>query len=155
VSISQISAGRKNSLVWEVDGADGAVAWDSEQPDQLWLGHRDRPNELLLKNPALMHPLGQAATVLPAGHVEGFGDTFAALYRAIYADVVVGRPSEQPRYPTFADGHDAMLIGEAIAESARTSQWTEVDRDGLVSSPAAATPTPTHQPQPVTAEANG
>ena len=152
VSISQISAGRKNSLVWEVDGADGAVAWDSEQPDQLWTGHRDRPNEVLLKNPALMHPLGQAATVLPAGHVEGFADTFAALYRAVYADVLQGHPAEHPRYATFADGHDAMLVGEAIARSARDGRWTDVERDGDVTAPVAATATPTHDPQPVTSE---
>ena len=41
--VSQISAGRKNSLQWEIDGSDGAAAWDSETPDHLWLGHRDRP----------------------------------------------------------------------------------------------------------------
>ncbi|MFL5779628.1 MAG: Gfo/Idh/MocA family protein, partial [Chloroflexota bacterium] len=106
VSVSQISAGRKNSLQWEIDGSTGAAAWDSESPDQLWLGHRDRPNELLLRNPALMSPAGREAAALPAGHVEGFGDTFGALFRAVYADVVVGRPGDHPRYATFADGHD-------------------------------------------------
>jgi predicted dehydrogenase len=142
VSISQISAGRKNSLVWEVDGSTDAVSWDSEQPDQLWLGHRERANEILLKNPALMGPLGRSATVLPAGHVEGFADTFGALYRAVYADVVAGRPSEHPTYPTFADGHDAMLVGEAVARSAREGRWTDVDRGGSAG-PA---------PEPVTTE---
>ena len=153
MSVSQISAGRKNSLIWEVDGSSGAVSWDGEQPDRLWLGHRDRPNEVLLKNPALMHPLGQRATVLPAGHVEGFADTFGALYRAIYADVAAGGPSEHPIYPTFADGHDAMLVGEAIAVSAREGRWADVQRDGRFDVPAAATETPTHAPQPVTSEA--
>jgi predicted dehydrogenase len=135
LSISQISPGRKNSLVWEVDGSTSAIAWDSEQPDQIWLGHRDRPNEILLKNAALMTPLGASATVLPAGHVEGFGDTFAALYRAVYADVAAGGPSEKPVYPTFADGHDAMLVGDAIAESARSGRWVEVDRSTAGSHP--------------------
>ena len=71
---------------------------------------------------------GQAAAALPAGHVEGFFDTFAALFRAIYADVARGGPSARPVYPTFADGHDEMLVNEAIAESARTGRWTAVDR---------------------------
>ena len=120
VSISQISAGRKNSLQYEIDGSASSIAWDSEQPDQIWLGHRERPNEILIKNPALMGPAGRAAAALPGGHVEGFGDTFAAHFRAVYADVAAGGPSARPTYPTFADGHDEMLVNDAIAESART-----------------------------------
>src|SRR3954464_11157046 len=80
LAVSQISAGRKNSLQWEIDGSGGAAAWDSETPDHLWLGHRDGPNEILLRNPALMGAAGRAAAALPGGHVEGFGDTFAALF---------------------------------------------------------------------------
>ena len=124
--VSQISAGRKNSLQWEIDGSAGAAAWDSEAPDHLWLGHRDRPNEILQRNPALMGPAGRAAAALPAGHVEGFADTFAALFRAIYADVAAGRPAERPAYATFADGHDEMLVGDAIAQSAGAGGWVEV-----------------------------
>ena len=135
VNISQLSAGRKNSLQYEIDGAESSIAWDSEQPDQIWLGHRDRPNEILLKNPALMGPSGRAASVLPAGHVEGFGDTFGAHFRAVYADVVAGAPSVHPTYPTFADGHDEMLVGDAIARSAREGRWVEVDRSGTTAAP--------------------
>ncbi|HEY4190269.1 MAG TPA: Gfo/Idh/MocA family oxidoreductase [Candidatus Limnocylindrales bacterium] len=131
VSISQISAGRKNSLQYEIDGSRASIAWDSEQPDQIWLGHRDRPNEILIKNPALMGAAGRAAAALPGGHVEGFGDTFAAHFRAIYADVTAGRPAERPTYPTFADGHDEMLVNDAIAESARLGRWVEVIRAPL------------------------
>jgi predicted dehydrogenase len=128
VSISQISPGRKNSLVYEIDGSEGAWSWDSEQPDQAWIGHRDRPNEVLIRNPALMGAAGQAAAALPGGHVEGFFDTFCAHFRAVYTDVAAGRPSATPGYPTFADGHDEMLVGEAIARSARESRWVDVER---------------------------
>ena len=128
VTISQVSPGRKNSLRYEIDGSLAAAAWDSERPDELWVGHRDRPNELLLRNPALMNGAGAAATFLPGGHAEGFADTFKAAFAAIYADVAAGAPSASPAYATFADGHDEMLVNDAIAESARSGSWAEVAR---------------------------
>ena len=136
LSISQISPGRKNSLQYEIDGSEAALAWDSEQPDQAWIGHRDRPNEILIRNPALMGSAGQAASALPGGHVEGFFDTFCAHFRAVYADIMAGAPSSRPGYPTFADGHDEMLVGDAVALSARESRWVTVDRPSLMPYPA-------------------
>ena len=128
VDISQLSPGRKNSLAYQIDGSSSAVAWDSEQPDSLWIGHRDRPNELLLRNPALMNGAGAAAARLPGGHVEGFADTFGAVFTAVYDDVLAGRPSDDPRYATFAAGHEEMLIGDAVLESVRTGTWARVGR---------------------------
>lgn len=128
VSVSQLSPGRKNSLAYQIDGSSSAVAWDSEQPDSLWIGHRDRPNEQLLRNPALMNADGAAAARLPGGHVEGFADTFGAVFTAVYDDVLAGRPSDRPRYATFAAGHEEMAIGDAVLESARTGRWVEVAR---------------------------
>jgi predicted dehydrogenase len=128
VSISQLSPGRKNSLAYQIDGSTSAVAWNSEQPDALWIGHRDRPNEQLLRDPGLMNAGGVAAARLPGGHVEGFADTFAAVFRAVYADVLAGRPSDRPRYATFAAGHEEMAIGDAVLESSRTGRWVEVAR---------------------------
>ncbi len=136
VSVSQVSPGRKNSLQWEIDGSAAAAAWDSETPDHLWIGHRDRPNEILMRNPALMNAGGRAAAALPGGHVEGFGDTFGALFRAVYADVAAGRPSAHPPYATFADGHDEMLVGDAIAASARKGRWVDVLRDPVPAIPS-------------------
>jgi predicted dehydrogenase len=127
VAVSQLSPGRKNSLAYEIDGAESAVAWDSEVPEQLWIGHRDRPNEVLIRNPALMNEAGRAAARLPGGHVEGFADTFGAAFATVYDDVAAGRPSPSPRYATFADGHVEMLIGDAVLESNRTGQWVDVD----------------------------
>jgi len=126
VTVSQISAGRKNSLLFEVDGSTSAVGWNSERPDELWIGHRGRPNELLLRDPAILNEEGRRAASLPGGHAEGFADTFRALYAAVYRAVSAGKPSEG--YPTFADGHDEMLVCDAVARSHREQRWVEVER---------------------------
>src|SRR5215213_4581068 len=120
-SVSQVSAGHKNRLTWEVNGSDSSLAWTSEEPEYLWVGHRGRPNEVVAKDPALMSKLGAAVTGYPAGHVEGYPDTFRGLFAAVYADVAAGKPSAEPTYPAFADGHD-------IAESAQTQAWAPVRR---------------------------
>jgi len=124
--VSQVSGGRKNSLRFEVDGSLGALAWDSERHEELWLGNRDRPNETLLRNAALMHPAAAAHTHLPVAHAEGFADTFRELYRAVYDDVARGAPSAEPAYPTFRDGHVENVLADAVALSNRERRWVEV-----------------------------
>jgi predicted dehydrogenase len=114
-AISQVAAGRKNRLTVEI-----------ERPEELWIGHRDRPNELLLRNPALATPQAATAMRLPAGHAEGFADTFVELYRRVYMAIAAGGPPAEPDYPTFADGHLQSLIGEAIARSATKRGWTTI-----------------------------
>jgi len=126
LTVSQVSPGRKNSLVFEIDGSTSAAAWNSERPDELWLGHRGRPNEILLRDPALLNEDARAATSLPGGHAEGFADTFKALYAAVYRAVAEGKPGEG--YPTFADGHDEMLVCDAVARSSRERRWVDVER---------------------------
>ena len=132
MSVSQVSAGRRNACTFEVDGSAGALAWSSERPEELWLGHRERPNEVLLRDPALMSPVAGAAGALPAGHAEGFADTFRELHRAVYRAVAAGGPPERPDYPTFADGHDEALIGDAILTSAREGRWVTIDRSAML-----------------------
>ncbi len=124
--LSQVSMGRKNSLRFEIDGSAGAIAWDAERHEELWLGHRDRPSETLLRNAALMHPDAAARTHLPAAHAEGYADTFRELYRAVYADVARGGPSDEPDYPTFRDGHVENVLCDAVALSNRERRWVEV-----------------------------
>ena len=126
VAVSQVSAGRKNSLQWQIDGATSAAWWDSETPDQLVIGHRGRPNEILQRGAELMNEAGTAAAALPGGHVEGFADTFRALFRAFYTDILAGHASRQPAYATFEDGHHEMAVGDAISASAREGRWVTV-----------------------------
>jgi len=126
LTVSQLTAGRKNSLRYEIAGSDGALAWDSERPNELWLGHRESPNELLLRDPALLSEPARAAASYPGGHNEGFPDTFKQLYRAVYADIRAGRPAAEPTYPTFADGHREAILCEAILRSHREQRWVAV-----------------------------
>ena len=126
-TVSQISAGRKNSLRVEIDGSRGSAAWASESPDELWLGHREQPNEILYRDPSLMNQSGAAASYLPGGHVEGFADTFRGLYNAVYQAVLEGKQAKD-RYPTFADGHDEVVVCEAVERSAREGTRVEINR---------------------------
>jgi predicted dehydrogenase len=126
LSTSQISFGRKNALTWEIAGSKAAASWHSETPDHLWIGHRDRPNELLQRDGALMNAAGSGAARLPAGHVEGFADTFAALFRAVYADIAAGARRPLAGWASFDDGHREILFCEAVLASSRTGRWTDL-----------------------------
>ena len=128
LTISQISAGRKNSLNLEVDGSAAALSWYSEDPDRLWIGHRGRPNEIWQRDPALATEDVARLIGYPGGHVEGYPDTFRALFAEVYAAVAEGRQPENPRYPTFADGHDAVAVTEAVARSSDERRWVKVER---------------------------
>ncbi len=124
-TVSQVMAGRKNCLRFEIAGSACSLAWNSERPDELWIGERDRPNELLTRDPALMHPNTRQYTNYPGGHNEGFPDTFKQLFRAIYHAIDAGDPSAS-RYPTFADGHHEIAVCDAILRSHREHRWAEV-----------------------------
>ena len=121
--LSQVSFGRKNALRLEVDGSTGALAWDAEHHEELWLGRRDRGNEVLQRNAPLMRPDAARRTHLPVGHAEGYADTFRELYRAVYADAARGGPSDEPDYPTFRDGHVQNVLCDAVARSHRERAW--------------------------------
>lgn len=125
-TVSQVTAGRKNHLTWEIAAAQGAMAWDSETPNALWTGSRQHGNESLTRDPSLLSETARAYSNYPGGHNEGFPDTFKQLYRAVYADVAAGRRSDRPLYATFADGHRELLLCEAILTSARSGGWTPV-----------------------------
>lgn len=124
-TVSQVSAGRKNCLRFEVAGGKGSLAWNSERPNELWLGHRDKPNELLLRDPALLRPPANRYAATPGGHNEGFVDTFKQLFRAIY-EYIEGGDRETRPFASFADGHREAALCEAILQSQRSEQWANV-----------------------------
>ena len=125
MTVSQISAGRKASLSFEINGSEGSLAWNSESPNQLWIGHRNQPNQELLKDPSLMMPAARGYAAYPGGHIEGYPDTFLQLFKDFYTHIEKGGASI-PTFPTFQTGHDELVLCEAIAKSARERQWVKV-----------------------------
>jgi predicted dehydrogenase len=124
-TVSQVNAGRKNCLRFEIAGSAGAVAWNSERPNELWFGERDRPNELLIRDPALLHANVRPFANYPGGHNEGFPDTFKQLFRAVYEYIDRGDFSAPKPFPTFADGHREIVLCEAILKSQRERAWID------------------------------
>jgi predicted dehydrogenase len=125
--LSQVSAGHKNGLALEVNGARGSLGWNAERSNELWLGHRDRPNELLPKDPALLTPIAWAYAHYPGGHDEGYPDAFKNLFQEIYAAVRDGgQMPDSPTWPTFEAGYQANVVVDAVLRSARENRWVEV-----------------------------
>ncbi len=126
LTVSQVSAGRKNRIYFELDGSRKSAAWDSETPNRLWIGRRDGNNEILMKDPSLFYPEARGLITLPGGHQEGFNDTLLQLFGECYADIRSGAPGPKPSYPTFADGLREILLCDSILESQAKQQWVAV-----------------------------
>jgi predicted dehydrogenase len=124
--VSQVTAGRKNCLRYEISGAKCALAWNSEAPNELWIGHRSKPNESLIRDPSLLSDTPRQFANYPGGHNEGFPDAFKQCFRAFYQAVAAGQSGAAPLYPTFAEGHREVVLCEAILESHRSQQWVKL-----------------------------
>ncbi len=124
--VSQVTAGRKNCLRYEIAGSKCALAWNSESPNELWIGRRERPNESLIRDPALVADLPRRFINYPGGHNEGFPDAFKQCFRAFYEYIAAGDFSAPPLFPTFAEGHREVLLCEAILESHQKQKWIPV-----------------------------
>ncbi len=126
ITVSQVSAGRKNQMKLEIAGSKQTFAWNSEAPNEVWIGHRDRPNELFMRDPSLAYPEARSVISFPGGHNEGFPDTSKQMFREVYAAIETGKQPEIPTYPTFADGYRELLVCERILESNQSQSWVTV-----------------------------
>ena len=127
--VSQVTAGRKNCLRYEIAGSKNALAWCSELPNELWVGHREKPNEILMRDPALVSDSARRFINYPGGHNEGFPDTFKQCFRAFYNYMTAGDAVAPTTFPTFADGHREIVLCEAILASHRQGRWIELKGD--------------------------
>jgi predicted dehydrogenase len=123
VVISQVSAGRKNRLWFEVSGADAAVAFDQENPETLWVGLPDA-SEVIARDPATLRPEAARYATLPGGHPQGYADCFDAFVAETYAAIAGEDPADG--LPAIGDGVRAARITEAVLESARSRGWVEL-----------------------------
>jgi predicted dehydrogenase len=126
--VSQVSAGRKNRQWIEVDGSRSALAWNQEEPNSLWVGHRDRPNEILIKDPSLLDATARDFAHYPGGHPEGYPDGPRNLFRNLYRYIRGGKQpgTDAADFPTFEDGHAEVVIVEKVLESHAKQAWVDV-----------------------------
>lgn len=126
--VSQVSAGRKCFLNFEVDGSKSSLYWNQETADQMWMGFRDRDNCQVMRNPNLMSGEARQYTYLAAGHPEGWNDALKnnvqSFYRYIDSGKVMGK--DLCDFATFEDGHYIMELSEAILKSSRLRTWVRV-----------------------------
>jgi predicted dehydrogenase len=126
MTVSQVSAGRKTRMWFEIDGSEGSLAFDSESPNNLWIGRRDRACEVLPKDPSLQTPESRGYAAYPGGHPEGYPDTFVQLFKDFYGYLAAGDLRAPRSFPTFETGHEELVLCEAIAESAQKRAWVDV-----------------------------
>jgi predicted dehydrogenase len=121
LTVSQVSVGRKNRLFIEIFGTKASVAWNSECPDELWIGHRNSPNQIVVKDPSLLTNGATNWADLPGGHSEGYDNTFKQIFRRFYRRVADEKAPIE--YPTFEDGIRQMRVLDAVLESSRKRAW--------------------------------
>jgi len=126
LTVSRVSAGRKNRISFEMEGSKEAVAWDSESPNGIWIGRRDAANELMLKDPYFAYPEARSLMSLPGGHNEGFPDTSKQMFREVYARIGGEASTAAPTFPTFADGLCESVPCEKILLSKDSRSWVRV-----------------------------
>ncbi|MHC4604887.1 MAG: Gfo/Idh/MocA family oxidoreductase, partial [Planctomycetota bacterium] len=125
MTVNQVAAGRKNRLYFELDGSRQSLAWESESPNQIWIGKRDGSNELMMRDPSLVYPETRARIDYPGGHNEGFPDTFKQIFKDVYA-YISGDRSSPPSFPTFKDGLREIVLCEKIMASNKNRTWIKV-----------------------------
>jgi predicted dehydrogenase len=120
--ISQVSAGRKNRLWFELDGANQSVVFDQEHAEYLWIGQRSN-SFTVERDPAALDPSAAHYATLPAGHAQGYGDAFTGFVADVYAAIKGGEPEG---LPLFVDGLRAALLTETVLQSSSDRSWKEV-----------------------------
>ncbi|MEZ5351557.1 MAG: Gfo/Idh/MocA family oxidoreductase [Bryobacteraceae bacterium] len=123
-SVSQVSAGCKNRFEFEIFGTKAGIRWNQETPDLLWIGHRNEPNQIIVKDPSLMRGASASFADLPGGHSEGYDDSHKQLFKRFYERV--GNAKAKINYPTFEDGLWGMTCLEAVGRSHKKAGWVKL-----------------------------
>ena len=128
-SVGQVLPGHKNDLHLELNGRSQSLKWKQEQQNELWIGHHDRPNEVMAKDPSLVSPDALRYVHLPGGHQESWADAFLNLIRDAYGWIREGghADAKPTMLPTFEDGYRSTCIVEAMLRShAGGGVWEKV-----------------------------
>lgn len=122
LNVSQVAAGRKNCLRLEIYGSKKSAWWNSEEPNVIHYGSRDGANEVSLRGTPGFSEDVAGFTDYPAGHAEGFPDTFKMNCRAIYTAIASGT-TKGALFANVEDGHHEVKVCDAILRSSQTRRW--------------------------------
>jgi predicted dehydrogenase len=122
VVISQVSPGHKNRLWFSLDGTDASLSFDQQAPESLWVGSREQ-NISVIRGAAAQGTDADTYSLLPAGHPQGYQDSFTAFVSDVYSAVNGKKPDG---LPTFADGLRAAVLTGSVLQSAESQSWVEV-----------------------------
>lgn len=126
--VSEVSAGRKCYLNFEINGTKSSLYWNQENADSMWIGYRNKYNCHVMRNPNLMCEEAKQYTYLAAGHPEGWNDAMKNNVYSFYKFIADGKKigKDNTDFATFEDGNYIMKITEAILKSNETKQWVKV-----------------------------
>ncbi|MFV2051615.1 Gfo/Idh/MocA family protein [Aliiroseovarius sp. YM-037] len=122
---SRIATGRKMGYAYEVTGTKGAIRFDQEDQNAIWLYRMDDPEtergfRKILTGPA--HPDYEPFCQGP-GHGTGYQDQIIIEAR----DFLRAIETDEPVWPTFRDGMEVNRIVAAALESSRQKRWLDVE----------------------------
>ncbi|WP_448122686.1 Gfo/Idh/MocA family protein [Stenotrophomonas riyadhensis] len=123
LTVSQVSAGRRNRLWFEINGANTSVAFNQEDAERLWIGLPDQREEIFVRGPGAGSAEQRRLSVLPAGHAQGYAQCFEAFVADTYRAINGERPQG---LPTFEDGLRSAQIVDRVIASARSRAWTAI-----------------------------
>jgi predicted dehydrogenase len=127
LSFSRVATGRKMGYAYEITGTKGAIRFDQEDQNAIWLYKSQGPEAQrgftrILTGPA--HP-----DFLPfcqgPGHGTGYQDQIIIEAR----DFLHAIETKTPIWPTFRDGMEVMRVVEAARASAQSGQWVSLTKE--------------------------
>jgi predicted dehydrogenase len=123
--ISRVATGRKMGYAYEIFGTRGAIRFDQEDQNALWLYKAEGPANRqgftkILTGPE--HPDYKAFCLGP-GHGTGYQDQIIIEARDFLEAIATGRP----KWPTFEDGHRVNQVIEAAWASQERRGWVDVE----------------------------
>ena len=124
----QAAAGRKVDLELQVFGSKESYAWSHVHPNSLWIGHREKANEVFYESSQLQAEETRKYAGLPTGHPMGYHDAVFNLFRDYYEALAAKRGGRPycATFPDFRTGHEMMCVIDAAVESDRTGRWVKV-----------------------------
>ncbi len=123
---SQICQGRKSDTEFQIYGSKSSMAWNHSRSNELWIGYKNKLNEILIENPILQVSSTAKWANLPAGHPLGYHDAVLALFTDYYDAIKNNQKDKDSNRPTFRTGYDEMVILDAILRSVKEEKWINV-----------------------------